>query len=368
MKLSNGVAAAVLLASAKLYAQLEDTDAATRAKCEEYLKVPLPEEAAQVNARAKWPGCDSYKEYSGIGTAVDYAGSRACAWQERPAKLADLGPRYTKASVLGGAAMLAVLYANGEGVKRDFQLALRFACEAGGAPAEIRIRIEHLESMRAKPSDPSSKFEFCDDITSGFMEGFCASYGSEMADQKRYEKIRQLKAGMTEGQRQSFNVLVKAQEAYSRAHAKGEIDLSGTARAMLQIDAEQTLAEDFLEALKSYESSSRFPSGTTNEYRDADSQLNSVYRQAIADAEAHRAEYGAIQPEGVRSAERAWLKYRDAWIAFAGLRYPRVTAESWLTLLTKDRTSILDGSFCDMDAVEGKCGQGGDTWKPSPLP
>ena len=250
-----------------------------------------------MNAPEKWPDCDSYKQYSGIGTAVDYMGARECAWRERPTQLADLGPRYTDASVFGGAAMLAVLYANGEGVKRDFQLALRFACEAGGAPAEIRIRMEHLESMRANPSVPSSKFEFCDDITSGFMEGFCASLGSEMANQKRHEKLQQLKAEMTEGQRRSFDVLIKTQEAYSRAHAEGEIDLSGTARAMFQIDSEQSLAENFLEALVSYESGSSFPSGMGNEYRDADSHLNALYRRAIADAEAHKTEYGAKQPE-----------------------------------------------------------------------
>ena len=75
-----------------------------------------------------------------------------------------------------------------------------------------------------------------------------------------------------------------------------------------------------------------------------------------------------MQPKGIRDAERAWLKYRDSWIAFAKLRYPSVPADAWLVLLTNDRTSILDGSFCDIDVVEGPCIHKGDTWKPSPLP
>ena len=39
-----------------------------------------------------------------------------------------------------------------------------------------------------------------------------------------------------------------------------------------------------------------------------------------------------------------------------------------LVLLINDRISILDGSFCDMDAEDGPCAEKGDTWKPSLLP
>ena len=350
-----------------LMAQLEDAGPLTKAKCEEYLKTPLPPEALSVAVPKQWPDCESYKSYSGIGRKADYGVALQCAWSERLAIQANLEPKNNEDGAFGGPAMLAVLYANGEGVARNIPLAIRFACEAGGAPMEIQIRIEHLESLSSTAPANGSSFDFCDDITSGFMEGFCAAYGSEIEDQKRAISFKALVSHFTPAQRPAFDALRKSEEDYALAHARGEIDLSGTARAMYQIDAEQSLRDDFLAALLSFQEGN-LPKSTADAAREADLRLNSAYRKVMQDAEAHKSDYGAVQPEGIRNAERAWLSYRDAWLAFAKLRYPVVPAESWLALLTTDRTSILDGTFCDMDAVDKPCAQEGDTWKPSPLP
>jgi uncharacterized protein YecT (DUF1311 family) len=355
-----------LACASHLPAQLERASGDAQAQCAQYLKTPLPPEAATVAQPKAWPDCNSYKLYSGIGTKLDYAAARRCAWSERLAAQNGIEPRYTDASVFGGSAMLTVLFANGEGVEKSIPLALRFACEAEGAPAEISIRIQHLDSLNAKTSAANAKFSFCDDITSGFMEGFCAAYYSELADQKRSATFSPMTAKMSQAQKEAFGKLARAEEAYAHAHADGEIDLSGTARAMFQIDAEQTLRDDFLAALQTFEAG-KYPNGSAKAYEEADALLNSAYRKAISDAEEHMKEYGAVQPNGIRDAERAWLRYRDAWVAFARLRYPDVSQEAWLILLTRDRISILNGSFCDIDAVEEACIQKGDTWKPSPL-
>ena len=367
MSRSFGIAAVFVLSVAPALAQLEDASPETQAKCAQYLKTPLPAEAAQVAAPKQWPDCNSYKFYTGLGAKVDYSAARACAWEERLATQADLEPKYTVASVFGGSAMLATLYANGKGVERNIPLALRFACEEGWAPAEFDGRIEHLESLQDKPADPANEFSYCDDVTSGAMQGYCAAYDREIADQDREKTLTAIPQNFTEPQRAAFADLVKAEAAYASAHGKGEIDASGTARAMFQIDAEQTLRDDFVVAVQSFESG-KLPNGSAETYAAADKRLNQAYQAALAVSEAHKSDPGAVQPEGIRDTERAWITYRDAWVAFARLRYPRVPSEAWLTLLTKDRTSILDGSFCDMDAVDGRCGRQSDVWKPSPLP
>ena len=356
-----------LIFAARMSGQLEYADEKTKAKCEKYSQTPLPAEASAIAHPKVWPECNSYKLYSGIGVKVDFGEARKCACLERLATQAGLEPRFSTASVFGGSAMLTVLYANGEGVPRDLSLALRFACEAGGAPGEIGGRLHSLEGLRGTTRVQAKVFDFCDDITSGFMEGFCAARASEVRDQDRAHSVKNITSQFTVGQRAAFDAFRKLEEAYALAHARGEIDLSGTARAMYQIDSEDTLRDDFLATLRSFEVG-KFPSGSVVLYHDADSRLNSAYRKAITDAEAHKSDYGAVQPEGIRSAERAWLKYRDAWVAFARQRYPSVPEEAWLVLLSNDRTSVLDGSFCDMDAEDSPCAQHGDTWKPSPLP
>ena len=51
--------------------------------------------------------------------------------------------------------------------------------------------------------------------------------------------------------------------------------------------------------------------------------------------------YTLDMPEYLRNSERAWLKYRDAWIDFARLRYPSTNKCVWLTLITKEQTANL---------------------------
>jgi len=340
-----------------VHAQLNDTSEKTQAKCAEYLKTPLPAEVAAVETPKSWPKCASYRLYSGIGTKVDFEAARKCSWSERLAVLSDLQPKYTVGSIFGGAAMLTQLYANGEGAYKNIPLALRFACEAEGAPAEIGIRIESLEN-----GQNGDHFDFCDATTSGFMMGFCTAYASEIADQKRAKDFDTLQNGWTNSQKSAFLKLKSVQETYARAHAKGEVDLSGTARAMFQIDEQDGLRDNFLEASKSFEQG-HFPQASPAEAVAADSQLNREYQKAIAEAETRKSEYGAIQPDGIRAAERAWLKYRDAWMIFARQRYPSVSTEAWVKLLSDDRVLVLQGKCCGPapDMADA-------TYAPRPLP
>jgi hypothetical protein len=43
----------------------------------------------------------------------------------------------------------------------------------------------------------------------------------------------------------------------------------------------------------------------------------------------------------MRDAERAWLEYRGAFAAFAILRWPSASGDSWLTYLTSQRLKQL---------------------------
>ena len=100
------------------------------ADCSAYASVPLPAAAANATAPKTPPACASYRSYRGIGRPVNYAEARACAWQERLAKQADLGQNLKEptAWVVGGPLVLADIYANGAGVPRNLPLAMRFAC------------------------------------------------------------------------------------------------------------------------------------------------------------------------------------------------------------------------------------------------
>jgi len=195
------------------------------------------------------------------------------------------------------------------------------------------------------------------------MMGYCAAYGKEIQDAKQDESIAQITAKFTDPQRAAFATLNKIKGEYASAVASGEVDLSGTARAMFQIDAEQTINSNFVAALQAFESG-KLPTGTAKDAALADAELNRVYKKQLA--EAAKPDNGTVKPEGIRAAERAWLKYRDAWLTFAQLRYPQVSADAWLTLLSRDRAMTLKDPYCDMDEDSPGCKQ--YTNGPLPLP
>jgi uncharacterized protein YecT (DUF1311 family) len=356
------MASLLLIASMWAMGQSENAASLTDARCQKFLQTPLPAEASTFAVPEAWPECNSPKLYWGIGIKVDYGGARKCAWAERLAIKAGLEPRFSVASILGGPAMLMVLYANGEGVERNIQFAGRFACEA-----DVPNALKDIEALPSKTGTDEKKLEYCDEVLSMIEIGFCAGNDKDIRDQHRMEKLDRLSSGWSQEQKAALSSLIRAEEAYSSARAHGEINIAGTMRAIFGIEAETSLRNNFLAALESIEAG-RLPNGTQDDFSRADAELNLIYRKAISDAESKKSDYGAVQPDGIRESERSWLKYRDAWIAFAKLRYPKVGADAWLTLLTNDRIAVLKDTECEIGIDNPACAGQDDEHPPRPLP
>jgi uncharacterized protein YecT (DUF1311 family) len=333
--------------------QTRSAQAQSESRCETYLQTPLPAEASQVAAHKAWPDCNSYKLEAGLGVKVDYAAARQCAWAERLAVKAGLEPKYTVAGILGGSAMLSVLYANGEGVEQNIPLAGRFACEAGIGERGI----EDLEKLSSAAGKAQKKFTYCDEAFTTFQMNYCAAYNVEIAAQRRDNLLKHLFSRWPGDQQAAFKLLQQAEEEYVKAHGRGETDMGGTIRVIREFGVEERQRDKFLAAVQEFESG-HLPQGTAADCKKADADLNLLYRKAVAAAAAHKEDYfGAIKPEGIQNAESAWLKYRDAWIAFARLRYPSTDANAWLTLLTVNRAASLRMTLCGIDDKNSSCPQ-----------
>jgi uncharacterized protein YecT (DUF1311 family) len=78
----------------------------------------------------------------------------------------------------------------------------------------------------------------------------------------------------------------------------------------------------------------------------ADTELNRAYKAVMATPSTDQDKPDAIGDStvtkaDVRAAQRLWLKYRDAWVRFAALRYPAVPADSLKATLTQWRAAQL---------------------------
>ena len=293
---------------------------------------PPRSDQPDASAAAALAGCDSEALYYGIGRPADPVKARQCAFLER-----DAGDTM----VMGGTAMLMTVYANGVGAKRDLDVATHLACGIEGAPFENHGRVMHLAALK-KEKWSGSDFHFCDDITSGLAMGYCAGHGQRIAGAKRVAAVQALTRGWTPAERAALAALTKAENDYVEAHAGGEVDMAGTARAAMAITAEEAIHDEFVAMLTRL--SAAASTSTSADDRAADGRLNAAYRRAMAAAPSATSEDaypGAVTREGIRDAQRAWLRYRDAFLALARVKHPSVAPDGLAAWLTEQRTRLL---------------------------
>jgi uncharacterized protein YecT (DUF1311 family) len=287
--------------------------------------------------------CVSARLYDGAGGSPDYTAARACALREMSSP---------DTPAIGGAAVLMMIYANGRGVPRDLDRAMAYACVAGGAPAEVEGRVHHLQELKTKPPAAPLRecqqtrgfpaaycqgtVDFCDDITSGFMQGACAARASANEAAQKAPGLSRLVGSWPQGAQLAFGALEKAANRYFEAHADHEVDVSGTGRAAFQIEAKDGLQADFRAKLKAFEQG-HFPARADGVA--ADRALNAQYVATLKAAGANQST--GITPEGIRLTQRSWLDYREAWVNFAAVHYRNLSAAALRLELTTDRTAIL---------------------------
>lgn len=301
------------------------------ARCAPWREIAVP----ATDAGTPSPGCDTMTLYYGAdGKGGDPEAARHCAYADRAAG---------DGKVFGGSAVLMMLYANGEGVARDLRLARRFACEYGGAPAEVSARLAHLQ--RVEDGAASKRFDVCDNITSGYMSGFCAARAASFAYVIREREWRTLQSGWTADQLRAWRNFRRAADDYFEYVGSAEVDQSGSARVAFAVDARQSLEIALLDDVRAFERGA-LPELTAADFPRADLELNAAYRHVRAELRdgAVSPEYGlfgSINADGVRDTQRAWLRYRDAWVAFAVTRWPETAADAWRAWLTDSPTRML---------------------------
>lgn len=270
--------------------------------------------------------CDSGALYYGHGGRPDPARARRCAFLEAEAE--QPGGDWP----FGGRAMLMTIYANGAGVPRDLDLAIRYACELNSAPAESHGRVMHLAGMKGEAAP--DEFHYCDDVTSGLAGGQCAAFEQRRRNAGRAAELRALTAGWSAAERAALARLAGAFSAFEEALVEGEVDLRGTLRGAFAVAAEDRLRDQHLDMLRRL-ARGRAPRFGAAQLQSADARLNRGYRSAMAGLRADSEENccGAPTAEGLRRSQRAWLRYRDAFIAFAAVKfpdYPRAQLVAWL--------------------------------------
>ena len=86
------------------------------------------------------------------------------------------------------------------------------------------------------------------------------------------------------------------------------------------------------------------PHFSADDFAQADSALNAEYQKVFASLPdtCTAPKHGCISQAAFRDTQRLWIRFRDAWVTFALLRWPDVTSDSWMTYLTQQRTRQIE--------------------------
>ena len=318
------IALALAAASAPGLAQ-DAPPAAYEQQCRQLAQRQYP--AADMSPPAAGGQCEPVGLYYGIGAARDYARARQCAFAAKD----NDQPFQERHGVL------MMLYANGLGVRRDYQLAQKAACDAGGAPAEIAERLAHLEKMAAAAPGSGRPIDVCDDITSGYMGGYCASIAAQLGEQTRGAAFAKLVASWTPQEKQALARLEQAAMRFADERSGSEVDRTGTLRDAFSIREEQRQLTDFRASIAAFERGA-LPRHSKADLARLDADMNAAYQQLRRMPEPS---HSTFKFHGIQQTQRTWLAYRDAWVVFGKAKYPAVPAHAWQAHFTQKRTAML---------------------------
>ena len=206
-----------MAASAAAFAQTQITDPGAKQICAAVKDADPPAADRPTAAEEKsLADCSSLDAYFGFGRSADPVTARQCAYAEldRDANV-----------LLGGKAILMMVYANGKGAQRNFDVALKFACAIpGDAPGDAAGRVHQLDRLR-KMNWAGSSFSVCDHSSGRAFYEQCAILQERFDKIERDQKFNELISRWTPRQQKAFHDFMREADAYYKVQANYGINL-----------------------------------------------------------------------------------------------------------------------------------------------
>ena len=251
--------------------------------------------------------------------------------QARAAQSAAAGGATFPAGIDREGLVLAMVYANGEGVRKNLPLARRFLCEYGdGIGSDTNA--EELTKFDALTSS-GQRFDMCGkqiDFGRG-VDYDCLGFQQDRRDKEVQLREAAILKTTSPPVRAAFVELRRAWEAFHSAY--GAMDSAicdgGTGCGPITENDDLKFTGSWLAALKNIEAGT--PPAThadAAKFSMLDRDLNEKFRASLKFyTEGTSAEEG-LTP-AVREADRKWLIYREAWVHFGALRWPDLPSDQW---------------------------------------
>ncbi|CAO4839345.1 MAG: hypothetical protein CNLJKLNK_00931 [Holosporales bacterium] len=228
---------------------------------------------------------------------------------------------------LGPLSVLMMVYTNGQGVKRNFDLGIFFA-----ALIEIPDGGDRVESIRARKEQncQDDDFRLKNTITSGAASSYISGLEVKMEKLKIKNIFSDLTRGWNSDEINMFEKLWKQIECYARLRGDCET-FTGSARQAICDDAYQSTLYDFIRLLQ--DMGTKIDHYSLKDITFLDNQLNVVYKKLMSEESVRNLDFGCEKEEiemmtnKLKQAQRSWIKVRDAFLKFAQKKYPDINNE-----------------------------------------
>jgi hypothetical protein len=327
MRLSRAILflAASLGCSSSAFCQTGISDPGTLAFCQTVKDVAVPPSDVPTADEVKsLSGCRSQDFYFGLGTDKDPVKARKCAFAEIEHGANDLD--------IAGRSILAMIYANAQGVDRNMDLAIKFTCEVKGSPADVAGNVHQLVRFKQAKYDGTG-FSFCDHSSGRRLYEQCAALEDRFDKIKREARLAEITKSWSSKDKNAFAALRKAADSFFTDRVASEFD-----RATTQVQERAFLENDFIAKLEQLERG-ELPQFSPADLHKSEDKLKGDLAKV---QEKGSISQGQITAQGVDKTERTWQAYKEAWIVFGKKKYPKVSAISWSAWLTADRVVMLE--------------------------
>jgi uncharacterized protein YecT (DUF1311 family) len=248
---------------------------------------------------------------------------------------------------------LAFVFANGwGGVTADYDAATHFLClvnleDMPIAPAELWGMTEYVQQMRDK--DAPEPLRYCPHVTSGRGGLFCESIEAEDHEQDQQRRLELVERSLDDAVRGKLNALKATADVFAdkESNMREYESRLGTAHAAMTLAAETALKDEFIVMLE-HMSGTRAAAVSDQQAKRVDAALNASYKKLLATPEACPDCSGAHDlPEVRRAAQRAWLRYRDAFATFYAERWKQAAPAAALqrecvAALARERINAME--------------------------
>lgn len=268
--------------------------------------------------------CSSQDLYFGFGQPTDPVKARKCAYVEMEQGKDPLD--------IAGLSVLMMIYANGKGADRSLDVAIKLACEMPGAPGDVAGNIYELERFRKAP--PNARYSVCDHSAAPHLYKSCAILGDRFDAIERAKEISDITGSWSEKDHKAFEALQQAAQTFFKSRASSEINLEPT----FEVQEMAFMENGFISKLQQLQKG-EMPSFSVADKKKAQTELDEAY---AATQKNPKRRWGTATVAGVQHTQQLWIAYRNAWVKFGKIKYPKVTADSWETWLDQERLAMLE--------------------------